>query len=129
MRVIDASALIELLMMTTTGYRVAGRVFAGDESLHAPELIDLEVAQVTRRYAALGDLGSERGHELLQDLQDFAIERYSHRPLLARIWELRENLTAYDAAYVALAELLEAPLLTCDRRLAAAPHQAAVEVL
>jgi len=86
--------------------------------------------QVLRWYARAGELDDQRGQTALTDLADFPLERYSHTLLLARVWELRRNLTAYDAAYVALAELLDVPLLTCDRRLAHSPgHRAAVEVI
>ena len=82
-----------------------------------------------RRYAAHGDIDSARGHLALAVLADFPVRRYPHDFLLPRIWELRNNLTAYDAAYVALAEALDAPLLTRDGRLAAATgHRARIEV-
>ena len=84
----------------------------------------MEVAQVLRRYAAAGDLTSGAGLQALTDLADFPIHRYSHEVLLPRIWELRHNVTAYDAAYLALAEALPAPLVTCDGRLASAPGHA-----
>jgi predicted nucleic acid-binding protein len=101
-----------------------------DESLHAPHLIDVEIAQTLRRYASGGTLTAARGREALDDLGDFPLRRYPHLPLLPRVWELRSNLTAYDAAYVALAEALEAPLLTADRRLASAPgKRARIEIL
>ncbi len=129
MIVIDASALVELLMLTDSGVDIARRIFEGEETLHAPELLDIEVAQVVRRYERLGDLDEVRGAALLRDLSDIAVERYSHRLLLPRIWQLRANLTAYDAAYVALAETLDATLLTRDRRLAVAPHDADVELV
>jgi predicted nucleic acid-binding protein len=84
--------------------------------------------KVVRRYAAAGELDAERGREALADLADLPLLRYPHDLLLPRIWELRHNLTAFDAAYVALAEALGAPLL--DRRLAAAPgHHAQVELV
>ncbi len=76
-----------------------------------------------RRYAANGDIEGERGRTALLDLADLSLARYPHDFLLPRIWDLRRNLTAYDAAYVALAELLGAPLLTRDRRLARAARQ------
>ena len=83
-----------------------------------------------RRYAANGEIDSERGRLLLTDLADFPLRRYPHDFLLPRIWDLRSNLTAYDAAYVALAEALDAPLLTRDRRLAAAGgHRAQIELV
>ncbi len=120
MIVVDASALLETLLRTPAAEAVDERLFRGQESLHAPHLIDVEVAQVVRRYAALGEIGAARGAAALLDLNDFPLRRYPHGILLARIWELRDNLTAYDAAYVALAEALDATLLTRDRRLAAA---------
>jgi predicted nucleic acid-binding protein len=118
MIVVDASAILELLLNTTTGSRVAARLFAGGETLHAPHLLDLEVAQVLRRYSRSGELSPERSREALLDFLDLPVNRYPHDLLLNRIWELRHILTAYDAAYVALAEALGAPLLTRDQRLA-----------
>ncbi len=95
-----------------------------------PHLIDLEVAQVLRRYLQSRELTSERGLQVLRDLVDFPLTRYPHDLFLPRIWELRHNLTAYDAAYVALAEALDAPLVTRDRSLASsAGHQARVELM
>lgn len=91
------------------------------ESLHAPHLLDVEIAQVVRRYEVRGELSAERGEEALADLMAFPIARYPHDVLLQRVWELRHNLTAYDAVYVALAEALDAPLVTRDERLASAP--------
>ena len=130
MIVVDASALIEALLLTPAAKAVEDRLFAPEQTLHAPHLIDLEVAQVIRRYAANGDIDSERGRMALADLQDLPLQRYPHDFLLPRIWDLRRNLTAYDAAYVALAEALDAPLLTRDRRLAAAAgHHAQVELV
>jgi predicted nucleic acid-binding protein len=92
-----------------------------DEELFAPELVDLEVASVLRRQLSAGDLDARRAQLALDDLFDLPMQRAPHRPLLARCWELRENLTVYDGAYVALAEALNAPLLTADARLAKAP--------
>ena len=129
MIVVDASAMLEVLLGTGTGARVEDRLLSRGESLHAPHLLDVEVAQVLRRYAARGELEPERGREALMDLADFPIHRYPHDVLLPRIWELRHNVTAYDAAYLALAEALAAPLVTCDARLGAAPrHAAKIEV-
>lgn len=100
------------------------------ESLHAPHLIDLEVLQVLRRYVLHGDLAPGRAQEALDDLAALPLERYSHQPFGARVWELRHNLTAYDGAYVALAEALDAPLVTADGPLARSTgHRARVEVL
>jgi predicted nucleic acid-binding protein len=119
--VLDASAVLELLLVTRSGRRLAERLRPSEISLHAPQLVDLEVAQAIRRYVLSGALSASRGHLALQSLAELDLERYSHTPLLPRIWALRKNLTAYDAAYVALAEVLEATLLTGDQRLAAAP--------
>ena len=105
-------------------------MFDTRQTLHAPHLLDVEVAQVVRRYAASGEINPERGRAALADLADFPLRRYPHGFLLPRVWELRNNLTAYDAVYVALAEALDAPLLTRDRRLAsAAGHRARVELV
>ena len=93
-------------------------------------LVDIEVAHVVRRYAARGEIDGQRGRLALIDLADFPLLRYPHDPLLPRIWDLRNNLTAYDAVYVALAEALGVPLITRDRRLAGvAGHQARIELL
>jgi predicted nucleic acid-binding protein len=128
--VVDASALLELLLNTPTAGRVSDRLFADGETLHAPHLVDLEVAQVLRRYAAAGDLSPERGTQALDDLADLPLNRYPHDLFLPRIWQLRGQLTAYDAAYVALAEALAAPLVTRDAALArAGGHEARIELL
>jgi predicted nucleic acid-binding protein len=95
-------------------------LFATGQSLHAPHLIDVEIAQAVRRLALAGLIDSKRGQEALSDLAAFSLQRYPHEPFLSRIWALRANFSAYDAAYVALAEALGAPLLTCDKRLATA---------
>ncbi len=130
MIVVDASALLEVLLRTGDGARIEARLFDADESLHAPHLLDIEIAQVLRRLAAAGEIFEDRGRAALADLSDLPVRRYPHDLLLPRIWTLRHNLTAYDAAYVALAEALDAPLITRDGRLAAAPgHGARVEVV
>jgi len=116
--VLDASALLEWLLQTPAGERVRQRI-AG-ESLHAPHLLDLEVAQVLRRFSAAGLVSSRRAEESLEALQEVPLLRHAHTPLLPRIWSLRAHLSAYDAAYVALAEALDAPLLTRDARISAA---------
>lgn len=125
MIVIDASALLEALLRTPAAREVEKWLFDPGQTLHAPHLLDVEVAQVIRRYAAIGEIDSERGRAALDDLADFPLHRYPHDFLLPRVWELRNNLTAYDAVYVALAEALDALLLTRDRRLAAAPGHGA----
>lgn len=130
MIVVDSSAILELLLQSSAATRVENRILARGETLHAPHLLDLEVAQVLRRYAAAGEISPHRAQEALSDLTDLPISRYPHDLFLVRIWQLRQNLTAYDAAYVALAEALSAPLLTSDARLASAPgHRARVELL
>jgi predicted nucleic acid-binding protein len=127
--VVDASALLEFLLRTPAAAGVEARLFGGD-TLHAPHLLDLEVAQVLRRYERGGDLAARRGEEALADLDSLRIERYPHHLFLPRIWALRGNVTAYDACYLGLAEALDAPLVTRDRRLAGVPgHRARVEVL
>jgi predicted nucleic acid-binding protein len=127
--VVDASALLEVLLRTDAAAAVEARLFGG-ETLHAPHLLDLEVAQVLRRYERAGELTGQRGREALDDLGGFRIERYPHHIFTTRIWMLRANATAYDACYLALAEALDATLLTRDRRLASVPgHAAKVEVV
>ena len=121
MIVVDASAMLEVLLRTPAALPIEERLFEGGETLHAPHLIDLEVVQVLRRYAAGDEISAERAREALDDFAAFRLRRWAHEPLTLRIWDLRQNLTAYDAAYVALAEALGAPLLTRDRRLASAP--------
>jgi predicted nucleic acid-binding protein len=127
--VLDASAVIEILLQTPAGAPVAERLLTSETSLHAPHLLDVEVAQVLRRFVAQGELKAEQASQALVALADLPVDRYSHRILLPRIWTLRHNLTAYDAAYVALAEVLGATLLTRDSRILRAPgHSARVEV-
>jgi predicted nucleic acid-binding protein len=127
--VVDASAILELLLRTPAAAAVERRLLGGRETLHAPHLLDVEVAHVLRRYAFAGDMSAEQGREALDDLENLSLRRYPHGVLLPRMWELRAKLTAYDAVYIALAEALDAPLLTRDRRLAgAAGHRAKVEM-
>ena len=121
MIVVDASAVLEILLRTPAAKAVEARLFHSAQlTLHAPHLLDVEVANALRRYAVAGDINDERGRAALTDLADFPIRRYPHTFLLTRVWLLRSNLTAYDAVYVALAEALDAILLTRDQRLAAA---------
>lgn len=130
MIVLDASAALDLLLVTDKGHRVAERIAAPDETLHAPHLIDLEVVQVLRRYVARRAIGEARAGQALEDFQDLDLNRYPHDVLLDRIWELRHNVSAYDAAYLALAEVLGAPLLTSDARLSDVPDtRARIEVV
>lgn len=127
MIVVDASALLELLLGTRAGGRVAERI--ADLPLHVPHLLDVEVAQALRRYEKGAVLPVDRVQRALRALPRLGLRRHEHAMFLPRVRELRDNLTAYDAVYVALAEALDAPLLTMDRRLAAAPgHRARVDI-
>ncbi|MCG6927844.1 MAG: type II toxin-antitoxin system VapC family toxin [Acidobacteria bacterium] len=121
MIVLDASAVLELLLATTAGREVAERIADPALGLHAPHLVDVEVAQALRRYVRGREIDEDAAALALEDLRDLDMERHPHEPLLDRVWALRENLTAYDAAYVALAEALGARLLTCDTRIGRAP--------
>lgn len=130
MIVVDASALLEFLLNTPAAPRVAERLLTPGESLHAPHLIDLEVAQVLRRWERAGACPAARGTQALDDLADLPLTRYPHQMFMPRIWALRANASAYDAAYIALAEALDATLLTRDAALAGIPgHAAHVEVV
>ena len=124
MIVLDASALVELLLGTSLGRSIATRIADPEVSLHAPHLADVEVAQALRRYVREGELDAGSAALALEDLRALDVQRHSHEALLDRVWALRANLTAYDAVYVALAEALETTLLTCDGRLARAPGMA-----
>jgi predicted nucleic acid-binding protein len=129
--VLDASAAIEWLMKSPAGTKVDRRLFSSPPStLYVPHLLDVEIAQVLRRYVREKSMTASRGEEALRDLLDLPLNRYPHDILIPRVWELRAVLTAYDAVYVALAELLDAPLLTCDQKIAlASGHRATVEVV
>lgn len=130
MIVADASALLELVLCTARAERLRGRALAEGETLHAPHLIDVEVAQALRRLVQLKEVTAARAGQALDDFRAIVLERYPHAELLPRIWRLRESVTAYDACYLALAEALEAPLLTCDARLARSHgHSAKIELV
>ncbi|HVR73094.1 MAG TPA: type II toxin-antitoxin system VapC family toxin [Planctomycetota bacterium] len=130
MIVVDASAMLEVLLRTPAASRVEKRLFSSGESLHAPHLLDVEVAQVLRRNVLAGTMAADRGREALEVLADLHLTRHSHTPFLGRIWQLRHNVTAYDAAYLALAEALPATLVTRDARLSSVRGLAAsVEVV
>ena len=130
MIVVDASVAVDVLLRTPGAEAAAQRMLGDRESMHAPELIDVEVAQVLRRLVLRGGLYASWAEQALEVFTAFPLTRHSHAPLIRRIWELRDNVTAYDAAYVALAEGLGATLLTRDRRLSGIPRSsAAVEVV
>lgn len=129
MIVLDASAAVDWLLQTPAGRQIEKRIYSGNESLHAPHLLDLEVGQVLRRLVRDAVIPARRGEEAIQDLLALRVTRYPHFVFLSRIWQLRHNLSAYDAAYVVLAEELGATLVTRDARLASASGRAmAVEV-
>jgi predicted nucleic acid-binding protein len=128
--VVDASALTEFLLQTPLGARVEARLFRDDEEFHAPHLLDVEVIQTLRRLVRTGEVLADRAEEAIADLLDIDLHRHAHVDLLGRAWELRSNLTSYDAMYVALAEAIAAPLVTCDGRLGVAPgHAAQVQII
>jgi predicted nucleic acid-binding protein len=118
--VLDASAAIDWLLQTAAGQQIEKRIYSRGESLHAPHLLDLEVAQVLRRLVREGAVSAQRADQALQDLLSLRVTRYPHFVFLPKIWRLRHNLSAYDAAYIALAEELGATLITRDARLASA---------
>jgi predicted nucleic acid-binding protein len=127
--VLDASAAVDWMLQTPVGTLIGRRILASGESLHAPHLIDLEVVQALRRLTKDGTITARRAHEGIQDLLALFMNRYPHYVFLPWIWQHRDNFSAYDACYVALAEKLGATLITRDRRLAsAASHSAKIEV-
>ncbi len=121
MIVLDASAVVELLLGTERGRRVSAQIADPSVGLHVPHLVDVEVTQALRRYALDGELDGSSARMALEDFRALDLTRHAHEPLLGRVWELRRNLSAYDAVYVALAEALDSRLVTCDARLARAP--------
>ncbi len=130
MIVVDASALLEFLLQTPLGTRIEARLFRGEDELHAPHLVDVEVVQGLRRLVRRGEVSPGRAEEAVADLTDLDLHRHPHLDLIGRAWKLRDNITTYDAMYVALAEALEAPIVTCDGPLAKAPgHRARIEVV
>jgi predicted nucleic acid-binding protein len=128
--VIDASALLEFLLQTRLGTRVETRLFRDADEFHAPHLIDVEVVQCLRRLVRMGEVSSDRAEGAIADLADFDLHRHAHIDLMARTWMLRDNVSAYDAVYVALAEALEASFVTCDGPLGkTSGHAARIEVI
>jgi len=128
MMVIDASAAVDLLMGTPKGRQVASRI--AKEILHAPAILDLEVAQALRRWERSSQIDRTQAADAIENLLQLPLIRHAHDPLLRHIWSLHHNFTAYDAAYLALSAALGCIFLTCDTRLASARRQGfSVEVL
>jgi predicted nucleic acid-binding protein len=128
--VVDASAVLELLLRTATGIKVQERVLDSGASLHAPHLIDVEVTHTLRRLASLKEISVLRGKQALEDHLALNIKRAEHKGLLERVWSLLDSVTAFDAAYIVLAEILDAPLVTCDAKLARSHgHKARIELI
>ncbi len=121
MIVADASVVLTALLSTGGAGARARERLRRDPDLHVPHLLDVEVTAALRRRVRLGQTDAEVATEVLDDLADLAAIRWDHAPLLRRAWQLRDNVTAYDAVYVVLAEMLDAPLVTSDVRLAHAP--------
>lgn len=117
MIVLEASAALDFLLSDETNFDWVDQRLREGGQLAAPHLLDTEVAHVLRKHVLGGLLHESRAAEALADLDQLALDRYPARPLLARIWEMRHDLSGYDATYVALAEALDAPLITSDRRL------------
>lgn len=127
MIVVDTSALIDAVLARPAKPALLSRL--SDESLHAPHLIDIEVLHALRRLSLTAAVPEERLDDARADIADITLTRYPLGSLADRVWQLRHHLTAYDATFIALAEILDAPLVTCDSRLArAGGHHALVEV-
>jgi predicted nucleic acid-binding protein len=118
--VVDSSAAIDFFVRGPMG-SWAEQQLLGSDDLHVPQLFDLEVAAALRRLVLRGVTPAAAADTAVADLAELPVARYPNLPLLTRIWELRHILTPYDAAYVALAEELDAPLVTTDLRLARTP--------
>lgn len=125
--VLDASVAIEVFSSPEPDPELRRRVLTGTAA--APELFDIEACNVLRKMVLRGRISASDASGVLQDIRDAPIDRIAHRHLVQRVWELRDNVTAYDASYVALAELIGVPLVTCDARIGrASGHQASIEV-
>jgi predicted nucleic acid-binding protein len=126
--VVDTSAVLEALVARDPAPGLVEHL-ANDGDLHVPHVIDTEVLHALRRMVLRGEISEERGADTRTDFGALPLTRYAHEPFSDRVWALRHNLTAYDATFVALAETLDAPLVTCDAKLADAPgHAALVEL-
>jgi predicted nucleic acid-binding protein len=128
--VADASAMIEFLLQTALGARVEARLYRANEDVHVPHLFDVEVLSALRRFVRRGEVSADRAEQAMEDLGLLRIVRHPHLDLIDRMWELRDNVTIYDAAYLALAESLSARVVTCDGPLSATPgHTATIELV
>jgi predicted nucleic acid-binding protein len=127
MLVLDTSAALAALLARDASHELVQRL-SDDGDIHAPHLIDVEFVNALRRLVITGAVELDRATDARTDFAELALTRYPHLELSDRMWGLRHNLTAYDAAFVALAEALAAPLVTCDARIASAPHDAQVEL-
>ena len=126
MIVADASAGLDLLLRSPKAAALDDLLLSSTAALHAPHLIDVEITQALRRLVLSRDLGERRAAQAIEDFRGLRIERHAHRDLVTRAWQLRSAMTAYDAMYVALAEALEAPLVTCDMKLSRAHGHGAI---
>ncbi len=130
MIVADASVVLELVLRTALSAQCDALLLEAGAMMCAPQLINLEVVQVLRRYERGATLSLGRSSEAFQDFLDLPIVLYPHEPLITRVWQLRHTVTAYDGAYIALAEALNAPLMTCDAHLARSHgHEAVVRLV
>jgi predicted nucleic acid-binding protein len=126
--VADTSAILAVLSADPPDPHLRQRL-GDDGDLHVPHLLDVELLHALRRLVASGDLTEQRATAVRADFAQLALTRYPHHPLADRVWELRHNLTAYDATFITLSEALDVPLVTCDARMASASgHRALVEV-
>jgi len=127
--VLDASAAVDLLLRLGAVARIEARLLQFGETLHVPYIFDVEVLEAFRRRALRRELTGHRAGEALEDFAALDVIRYPHLPLVERIWALRSNVSVFDAAYLALAEALDAPVVTADARLARSPgHRTRVEL-
>ena len=117
MIVLDASVVVELLTNGALADTIRSDLSRREESFIVPHLIDVEVVSAIRKLVAGQRIAADRRDQFLAGLAELPAERYSHTPLIGRIWELRHNFTAYDAAYIALAEAMNAVLYTSDEKL------------
>lgn len=126
---LDVSAAADVLLkFEPRASRIRERMRKSEGGIHVPHIFELEVLNTLRRHFLSGNLSEEREAEALEDLSDLKLTRYPHTPFVERIWELKENITAYDASYIALSETLDTPLVTTDGRLARSTgHRARVE--